>query len=178
MIASRKLVGAGNQADNKIVCLGQGSQQPSSSDRLISLSRLRPTDAVLVFGYNVLDHLVGLGRHGVAAAIGVHGGQPCRLFELVDMVWFTAVSDIESEVIRLLRCVGHPRVVAVELVAQPEFKTLRRLVSSLRDNQFSPIDYRKVGQRYFVIGERGIDRKSPQNAGRNVIRLPGTKLAS
>lgn len=126
----------------------------SPCGHLIAASHVRASDRVLVFGYDILDHLVGLARLGVDSAIGVHAGYPYRPHEPVDIVWFTCVSDIDAEVTRLLAGVGSPRVIAVELMAHAEFGPLRRLMWRLRDKGLDHTSYYKAAGRVIVTAWR------------------------
>ena len=124
------------------------------SDHLIAASRVGTGDRVLVFGYYVLDHLVGLARHRVDTAMGVHAGYPYRPHEPVDVVWFTCVSDIDAEVTRLLGGLGRPRTVAIELMDGVEFGQLRRAIRRLREMGLAHTSYYKAAGRFIVTAWR------------------------
>lgn len=129
-------------------------------EHLIVASGVKASDRVLVFGYNVLGHLVDLARAGVDAAMGVHAGYPYRPHEPVDVVWFTCVSDVDAEVNRLLGGIGRPRVVAVELLAHADFGLLRRLLRRLRDKGLDQSSYYKVPGRFVLTVRRSSPAKS------------------
>jgi hypothetical protein len=138
---------------------------PGLSDHLIAASGVRPADQVLVFGYNVLDHLVALARHGVGSAAGVHAGYRFRPHEGVDVVWFTSVGDIDAEVIELLGAVASARAIAVELMVPSEFGPLRRLLWRLRDGGFTNTSYCRLGSRFVLTAGRSSAREPTEAAG-------------
>jgi hypothetical protein len=127
-------------------------------EHLIAASGVRARDRVLVFGYDVLDHLVGLARSGVKSALGVYGGYRYRPHDPVDVVWFTTVCDIDAEVIRLLGAIGSPRLVAVELMLPSEFGQLRRLLWRLRAIGLTDTSYYKAGARFILTAWRSAAR--------------------
>jgi hypothetical protein len=129
----------------------------NASDRtghLIAASGVVSGDRVLVFGYEILDHLTGLARHGVASAAGVHAGYLYRPHEPADVVWFTSVADIEAEVGRLLLGIGNPRLVAIELVEPVAFGALRRLLRALQARGLRHTDYYKAPGLFVVTAWR------------------------
>ena len=149
------------------------SAHSASAEHLIAASGVRPDDRVLVFGYHVLDHLVGLARHGVDCALGIHAGSRYCPREAVDVVWFTAVGDIDSEVIGALRGIGCPRLVAVELVPPSEFGSLRRLIVRLRGIGLANTSYYKANGRFILTAWRPSSRRTVSAAG-SVIPLRRT----
>lgn len=132
------------------------------SELLIAASGVEAGDRVLVFGYEILDDLTALARHGVASAAGVHAGYAYRPHEAVDVVWFSSVNDIEAEVTRLLGGIGTPRLVAVELVEPVQFGQLRRLLRCLRAKGLRETNYYKAAGLFVVTARQAWpQRKTP-----------------
>lgn len=129
-------------------------QAACASEHLIAASGVRPGDRVLVFGYNVLDHLVDLARSGIDRAMGVYAGQPYRPREPVDVVWFTRVGDSDAEVVPALGGVAAARLIAVELRDHTEFAAMRRLIVGLRARGFGQTSYYKAAGRFILTAWR------------------------
>jgi hypothetical protein len=142
---------------------------PGFSEHLIAASGVRARDRVLVFGYNFLDHLVGLARSGVKSAQGVHGGYRYRPHDPVDVVWFTTVCDIDDEVVRLLGAIGRPRLVAVELMLPSEFGQLRRLLWRLRAIGLTDTSYYKAGARFILTAWRSAAHGQDESASTGAV---------
>ncbi len=145
-----------NGANVSTAAIGRSATVPGGSptDHLIAASGLTSSDRVLVFGYQVLDHLTGLARRAVASAAGVLGGYPYRPHEPVDVVWFTSVCDIEAEVTRLLGGIGQPRLIAIELIEPVNFGRLRHLLRHLRAKGLANTDYYKAAGLFVVTARR------------------------
>lgn len=125
-------------------------EEPFPAFYLVAASRILPSDRVLVFGYHVLDHLVGLARCGVETALGLYAGQPYRPREAADVVWFVGVADIEIEVARLLGSVGMPRLIAVELAGGGEDGQARKLFATLGRHGFNRVSASRPGKNLIV----------------------------
>jgi len=82
---------------------------------LIHRSQLRPEDRVLVVGPSILGHILALAGR-CAGVTGMRSSRFVPPGEMREVVWFTDVADPDNEVISVLKSLGTPRLIIIELV--------------------------------------------------------------
>jgi hypothetical protein len=126
----------------------------TSSETLIDVSGLQPDDHVLVIGRNLSDHLVGLAHHGCGTATGAQSDSLFIRLEAADVVWFTGVDALKSQVSAALCNIGDPRVVVIELLATADADALRHCLRQLATKGLVHCSYHQMADRLIVTANR------------------------
>ncbi|HXP95584.1 MAG TPA: hypothetical protein VN809_02655 [Telmatospirillum sp.] len=124
------------------------------TDALIEASDLRPGETVMVVGRALSDHLVGLAHRGCGSAMGVHPDVSFLRMEDADVVWFTDVADIGAGTTAMLRAIGTPRLVAIELLAADSVDGTAEWLRQLAAMGLVHCAYFQAGDRMIVTAAR------------------------
>ncbi len=90
------------------------SKTVSVKDLLISVSRLRTGDHVVVLGRKTLDYLIELVRSGCRNAVASNPSCPGHLSVSADIVWLIGAEALDGAA-SLIQELGNPRMVALVL---------------------------------------------------------------
>lgn len=120
---------------------------------LIRYSRLRPEDRVLVVGPFILGHILALAGR-CAGVTGMRSSRFVRPGETREVVWFTDVADIDNEVTPVLRSLGIPRQIIIELIKPGLPEERSATLAKLNETGFQFRQTCSLCDRVVLVGHR------------------------
>lgn len=127
----------------------------SPTEFLIEITAIQPEDRVLVIGSALSDRLAGLVRHGCVAATGIHPDALDLHHEPADVIW---LADLDGEAVgpvgALLRRIGEPRLIAVQLPAAADVERGQDFLRRLGAHGMVHGSYHRLGDLLVVVAFR------------------------
>lgn len=120
---------------------------------LIRCCQLRPEDRVLVVGPFILGHILALAGR-CAGVTGMRSSRFVRPGETREIVWFTDVADPDNEVISVLKSLGTPRLIIIELIAPALPQVPAAILDKLEKTGFLFQRHYRLRDRVVLVGHR------------------------
>jgi len=120
---------------------------------LIRYSQLRPEDRVLVVGPSILGHILALAGR-CAGVTGMRSSRFVRPGETREVVWFTDVANVDDEVIPVLKSLGSPRLIIIELVNPALSGERATILGKLNKTGFQFRESYSPHDRVVLVGHR------------------------
>jgi hypothetical protein len=109
----------------------------------------------VVIGQGSFDHLLGLARFGCKSAVALLSSAQCLSeANAADVVWFTGIETISSDLATVIDHLVMPRTVAIELAQGNAKAGLPSILGQLRAKGLVDQAVSKAGGRVLVVASR------------------------
>ncbi len=139
--------------------LQPASISPSATENriqaLIAVAPIRATDRVAVIGQGSFDLLLGLAGNGCMGAVALRSPSRCRNeISAADVVWFTGIEAIGSEIAAAIDHLESPRIVVIELSRDSAKFGLASILGQLRAKGLADQAISDAGGHTLVVASR------------------------
>ncbi|OAN51331.1 hypothetical protein A6A04_16270 [Paramagnetospirillum marisnigri] len=139
--------------------LHASSLSPSATQNriqaLIAAAPIRATDRVAIIGQGSFDLLLGLAGKGGMSAVALRSPSRCRTEAgAADVIWFTGLETIGSEIAAAIDYLESPRIVVIELTRDNARSGLASILGQLRAKGLADQAISNAGGRALVVASR------------------------